>query len=143
MAGFVLDDRLAADTIAIGRLGLSRCLLMNDRTYPWVILVPERADVREIHQLERADRALLMEEIVRAQLALETIYKPDKLNVGALGNAVPQLHVHVIARFKSDAAGPRPVWGAVPTAPYDAVAQKTARDRISNELARSGPFAAI
>ncbi|MSP88819.1 MAG: HIT domain-containing protein [Alphaproteobacteria bacterium] len=143
MAGFILDDRLAADTAAIGRLALSHCLLMNDCTYPWMILVPERADVREFHQLDRADRAVLMEEIVRAQLALQAIYKPDKLNVGALGNAVPQLHIHVIARFKTDAAGLRPVWGVVPAAPYNAAALKDARDRIAAELARSGPFAAI
>jgi diadenosine tetraphosphate (Ap4A) HIT family hydrolase len=143
MAGFVLDERLAADTAAIGKLELCRCLLMNDRTYPWLILVPERADMRELHELDRGDRVLLMEEIVRAQLALQTIHKPDKLNVGALGNAVPQLHIHVIARFKTDAAGLRPVWGAVPPAPYDTAAQKAARDRIARELARSGPFAAI
>lgn len=143
MAGFVLDERLAADTAAVGKLELCRCLLMNDRTYPWLILVPERAGIREFHQLEQSDRALLMEEIVRAQRALQAVYKPDKLNVGALGNAVPQLHIHVIARFKSDAAGLRPVWGIAPAAPYEAAILKDARDRIANELARSGPFAAI
>jgi diadenosine tetraphosphate (Ap4A) HIT family hydrolase len=143
MTGFALHAQLAADTVAIGRLRLCRCLLMNDRTYPWLILVPERADIREIHQLASADRALLVEEIVCAQLALEAIYKPDKLNVAALGNAVPQLHVHVIARFKGDPAGMRPIWGVVPTTPYEPDALKKAQGRIAAEIARSGPFAAI
>ncbi|MBM3601397.1 MAG: HIT family protein [Alphaproteobacteria bacterium] len=140
MPSFVLHEKLAADTSTVGRLKLSRCLLMNDRTYPWLILVPERADIREIHQLARDDRNLLMDEIVRAQQALEQLYKPDKLNVAALGNAVPQLHVHVIARFKSDPAGMRPVWGVVPVQQYPAEMLTETQGRIADALARSGPF---
>ncbi|MBU0726862.1 MAG: HIT family protein [Alphaproteobacteria bacterium] len=118
MTGFALHPQLAADTREIGQYGLCRILLMNDATYPWLVLVPERPDIREIHQLDAGDRGLLMDEIVRTTQALETLYTPTKLNVAALGNMVPQLHVHVIARFDSDAAWPGPVWGKVPATPY-------------------------
>jgi diadenosine tetraphosphate (Ap4A) HIT family hydrolase len=141
MPSFALHEQLAADTRMVGRLKLSRCLLMNDRTYPWLILVPERPGIREIHELAPDDRTTLMDEIVRAQQALDAIYKPDKLNVAALGNAVPQLHVHVIARFKSDAAGMRPVWGVVPAQHYPAQLLEETKGRIADALARSGPFA--
>ncbi|MBM3570898.1 MAG: HIT domain-containing protein [Alphaproteobacteria bacterium] len=143
MAQFDLHPTLAADTVPIGRLQLCRALLMNDHTYPWMILVPERAQIREIHQLAASDRAALMDEIVRAQLALDEIYEPDKLNVAALGNAVPQLHVHVIARFRSDPAGMRPVWGVAPAAPYAPDALRQTRERIAETLRRSGPCSAI
>jgi diadenosine tetraphosphate (Ap4A) HIT family hydrolase len=102
---------------------LSLVLLMKARQWPWLILVPRRPDIREIHDLDRSDRGRLIEEIARAGRALQTLYRPDKINVGALGNIVPQLHVHVIARFTSDPAWPRPVWGAVAPEPYDADGQ--------------------
>jgi len=121
---FALHPRLAADTLAVTRLELCRVLLMNDRRFPWLILVPERADMREIHELDRADRSLLIEEIARAAAAMETLYKAHKMNVAALGNSVPQLHVHVIARFTGDAAWPNPVWGRGAAEPY-------AEDRVA------------
>ncbi|HBL27649.1 MAG TPA: diadenosine tetraphosphate hydrolase, partial [Acidobacteria bacterium] len=84
----------------------------------WLILVPARDAVREIHDLSPADRAVLIEEIARASRLLTRLFQPDKVNVGALGNVVPQLHVHVIARFTTDAAWPGPVWGSGAAVPY-------------------------
>ncbi|MBN8534044.1 MAG: HIT domain-containing protein [Rhizobiales bacterium] len=115
---FQLNERLEADTYALGDLPLCRVLLMDDARYPWLILVPRRADVTEIIDLSVSDRALLIEEIASAQRALNTVTRPDKLNVGALGNVVKQLHVHVIARFTSDPAGTGPVWGVGERRPY-------------------------
>jgi len=114
---FVLDPRLAADTVSLGDLPLCRVLLMNDRTYPWLILVPRRAGLAEIIDLQAAGRAVLTEEIAAASAALRAATGCHKLNVAALGNMVRQLHVHVIARFEGDAAWPGPVWGKVPPVP--------------------------
>ena len=111
MPAFALDPRLDADTYPLGRLALSRLLLMNDARYPWLILVPERADLAEIIDLSETEQILLMREITLASQVLRKLFDPDKLNIGALGNRVRQLHVHVLARFVSDAAWPGPVWG--------------------------------
>ena len=116
---FQLHPRLEADTREVARLALCRVLLMNDRRYPWLILVPERADIREIHQLSAADRAALIEEIAAVAHAMERLHKADKMNVAALGNQVPQLHVHVIARFTTDQAWPNPIWGRGAAEAYD------------------------
>lgn len=125
---FTLDPTLSADTTEIRRLGLCRALLMNDATYPWLILVPEREGLRDLHDLDMADHATLMAEITRASNALQTLFNPDKINVAALGNVVEQLHVHIIARLKNDRAWPAPVWGAVPPVPY---APDTLEERVS------------
>lgn len=122
---FELHPRLAADTLAVGRLPLCRLQLMNDARYPWLILVPERAGLREIHQLPPAERAQLIEEISACSQALEAVSRADKINVGALGNLVPQLHVHVIARRTGDAAWPGPVWGQGAAEPWDETARST------------------
>lgn len=115
---FVLDPRLAADTISVGTFVLSRVLLMNDVRFPWLILVPARDGLREIIDLPAAERGRLMTEIAAASQALQAVARPDKLNVGALGNIVGQLHVHVVARRVGDAAWPGPVWGAGTAVPY-------------------------
>jgi diadenosine tetraphosphate (Ap4A) HIT family hydrolase len=107
---FTLHPRLAADTMQIARWPLCRVLLMNDARFPWLILVPERPSLREIHDLAGTDRAILVEEIARASRLLQERLNADKINVAALGNQVPQLHVHVIARFVGDPAWPNPVW---------------------------------
>lgn len=120
---FELHPRLAADTLTVGRLPLCRLQLMNDARYPWLILVPERAGLREIHQLPPAERAQLIEEISACSQALEAVSRADKINVGALGNLVPQLHVHVIARRAGDAAWPGPVWGQGVAEPWDEAAR--------------------
>jgi diadenosine tetraphosphate (Ap4A) HIT family hydrolase len=112
-----LHPQLAKDTINIGDLPLSRVLVINDANYPWLLLVPRRPDVNEIIDLDEVERAQLMTEIAQAGRALKQVTGCDKLNIAALGNVVPQLHVHVVARRTGDAAWPRPVWGAV--APID------------------------
>ncbi|MGH6958884.1 MAG: HIT domain-containing protein [Dongiaceae bacterium] len=128
--GFTLHERLAADTIELTRWPLSLVLLINDRHWPWLILVPRRAGLREIHELDAADRGVLIEEIARASRGLDMAFRPAKINVAALGNMVPQLHVHVIARFADDPAWPRPVWGTVPPKPYAAVELAVRRDDL-------------
>lgn len=114
-----LHPQLEKDTINIGDLPLSRVLVINDANYPWLLLVPRRAGTIEIVDLDEVAQAQLMTEINRVARALQDVAKPDKLNIAALGNVVPQLHVHIIARRKSDAAWPRPVWGVVPALAHD------------------------
>lgn len=109
---FHLHDRLQADTAPVAQLPLCRVLLMDNRVWPWLILVPAQPGLTEIHQLSREDQHRLMDEIALASRTLEVLFAPDKINVGALGNLVSQLHVHVIARSKGDPAWPGPVWGS-------------------------------
>lgn len=108
---FQLDSRLEADTIPIGDLSLSSVLLLNDARFPWFVLVPRVPGASELTDLTDEQAALLMEEIRIATRVMLELSKPDKVNVGALGNIVTQLHVHVIGRFRSDPAWPGPVWG--------------------------------
>lgn len=108
---FTLDPRLAADTVAVGSLALCEVLLMNDSRYPWLILVPRRDGLVELSDLGEPEQAVLWREINRASAALRAIAPFEKLNVGALGNVVRQLHVHVVARSSNDPAWPGPVWG--------------------------------
>ncbi len=115
---FSLHLTLASDTRQIADLPLSRVLLMKDKGFPWLILVPRRDGVKEIHELTPDDRTLLIEEVSLASILLTKLFNPVKINVGALGNIVPQLHVHVIARFENDRAWPGPVWGSGPRVPY-------------------------
>ncbi|MBO6784922.1 MAG: HIT domain-containing protein [Alphaproteobacteria bacterium] len=119
MSAFELDPQLAADTVSVADWSLCRVLLMNDANYPWLILVPARPGLRDLHDLAPDDLATVTGEIVRASRALEGLFKPKKLNVAALGNMVPQLHIHVIARFEDDPAWPKPVWGVVPAQPCE------------------------
>jgi diadenosine tetraphosphate (Ap4A) HIT family hydrolase len=115
---FVLDPRLEADTSVLGELGLCKVLLMDDARFPWIVLVPTRADLVEIIDLGSADLVRLIEEIATASGVLEAATSPNKLNVASLGNVVRQLHVHIIARFENDAAWPNPVWGKGEREPY-------------------------
>ncbi|MBQ47889.1 MAG: HIT family protein [Zetaproteobacteria bacterium] len=115
---FSLDNRLAKDCIILGDLKLCKLLLMNDSQYPWLILVPRRSSVREIFQLNPEDQMSLMTESNLIAQTLQKVFNPDKLNTAAIGNMVPQLHIHHIARFTNDIAWPAPVWGAKPAAPY-------------------------
>ncbi len=115
-----LHPQLKKDTIDIGDLPLSKVLVIRDANFPWLLLVPRRAEVSEIIDLDEVEQAQLMTEVSRAARALKEITKCDKLNIAALGNMVPQLHVHVIARRTSDVAWPRPVWGVAPALPHDA-----------------------
>jgi diadenosine tetraphosphate (Ap4A) HIT family hydrolase len=115
---FELDPRLAADCFVLGDWPLSRVLLMNDAQYPWVILVPRRAGVREMHDLDPADQHRLADESAQLGRTLLQMFDGHKLNVAALGNIVPQLHLHHIVRFRDDPAWPAPVWGRLPRLPY-------------------------
>jgi diadenosine tetraphosphate (Ap4A) HIT family hydrolase len=108
---FILHERLAADTLPLIDLPLCRVLLMNDSRFPWLVMVPMRPGLRDFHDVGAGDKQAFMAEIDRVSLALEAETGAFKLNVAALGNMVPQLHVHVIARFEGDAAWPGPVWG--------------------------------
>ena len=118
MSEFVLNERLAADTVAVVDWPLSTVRLMNDRTWPWLVLVPRRPGLRELHDLGTLDLALLVGELAKASRALAEICEPEKVNVGALGNIVQQLHIHVIGRFRDDPAWPGPVWSFRPPVPY-------------------------
>ena len=134
-AGWALHPQLARDTVPIGDLPLCRVLVINDANYPWLLLVPRRPDVGEITDLSYVEQAQLTGEIAEASRTLKALTRCDKINVAALGNVVPQLHVHVIARFRGDAAWPKPVWGQVPARAYDQAALQalveTLRPRLS------------
>jgi diadenosine tetraphosphate (Ap4A) HIT family hydrolase len=125
MATFELHATLAADTVEVERWDLCHVLLMKDANYPWLILVPARWGLRDFHELEPHELSIMTAEIVRACKTLETLFDPVKLNVAALGNQVPQLHVHVIARREDDPAWPKPVWGAAAARSYDDAALST------------------
>ena len=116
---WALHPQLEQDTITIADLALSRLLLSHDANYPWLLLVPRRPGATEIIDLDTADQAQLMTEIAAVSRALKDVVACDKLNVAAIGNMVPQLHVHVVARRRGDAAWPKPVWGAAPPRAYD------------------------
>ena len=133
---FALHPRLAQDTVEVVRLSLCRVLVMKDRRFPWLVLVPERESVREIHELAPADRAALVEEIAQTGEVLTLLFQPDKLNVGALGNLVPQLHVHVVARRATDPAWPGPVWGYGAAMPYAESELEEIRERLSGAFRR-------
>jgi diadenosine tetraphosphate (Ap4A) HIT family hydrolase len=114
-----LNPHLAKDTTALGDLPLSRVLIINDATFPWLLLVPRRLGIVEIIDLDEVEQAQLMTEITRVSRALKDVTGCDKLNIAALGNVVPQLHVHIVARRQGDATWPKPVWGALPPMPHD------------------------
>ncbi|MGA9340976.1 MAG: HIT domain-containing protein [Rhodanobacteraceae bacterium] len=121
---FQTDPRLVSDTALIGELPLSRLLLMDDVRFPWLILVPRIAGARELIDLDAADQTSLLAEVVEVGRALEALVQAEKLNIAALGNQVAQLHVHVIARFSTDAAWPQPVWGCGKRKGYSADARR-------------------
>ena len=110
MISFTLDPRLQDSSFFIEDWGLCRVALRNDKTWPWLYLVPRRNNIREISDLTEPDQLQLIREIAMTSQALKVLYNPDKINTAALGNMVPQLHVHIFARFKDDPAWPRPVW---------------------------------
>lgn len=128
-AGFVLDPRLVADTAPVCDWALSGVHLMNDKRYAWLVLVPRRSGLVEPFDLEADDQALLWREAMRAGAAVKRATGCRKVNIGALGNVVSQLHVHVVARNDGDAAWPGPVWG-------NGVAERFEPAALSGELAR-------
>lgn len=125
---FNLHSQLEADSIAVGDLPLCRVLLMNDSRFRWLILVPRRDKMQEIYQLSMIDQQLFWQESALVAEKLMQLTQADKMNIAALGNKVPQLHVHHIARFKTDAAWPAPVWGYGESVPYT---EKQQQDTLS------------
>ena len=128
---FALDPRLAADTPPVGDLALCSVLLMDDARFPWLILVPRRPGLSELTDLTPEDAALAFEEVRIAVKVVQALARPDKVNVAALGNVVPQLHLHVVARFRSDPAWPGPVWGVGERKPYPAHARAALLERAA------------
>ena len=120
-----IHPQLSNDCLILGHLELCHLLLMLDANYPWFILVPDRENITEIHQLDEADQQQLMRESVLLSRVLEKAFSPDKLNIAALGNMVPQCHIHHIVRYRTDVAWPSPVWGRVAAKEYpdDALAK--------------------
>ena len=137
---FELHADLRRDCFVIGKFPLSHLLLMNDTNFPWLILVPARPQVREIYQLTPADQQQLLHEssYLAQQLALE--FNADKMNIAALGNITPQLHVHHIVRYRSDPVWPKPVWGQRPATPYTATQRADLIARLQRCLTRDIEF---
>jgi len=136
---FALAPELAAIGLSLGDFALSRVFLVEDGRFPWLMLVPRRANAREILDLSREDRRLLYGEIERAMAAMQRVAAPDKLNFGALGNVVAQLHVHIVGRFFSDPAWPGPVWGFGTPAPYPPHVAGITADRFRAALGLDAP----
>lgn len=129
-----IHPQLIADTHYLGKLELNHCLLMDDSRYPWIILVPDVADAKEIYQLSAQDRIQLLNESCMVQKMMVELFQPDKLNLGALGNIVPQLHLHHIARYGDDPAWPGPVWGHSSALPYSTKMAKKTINLIKNSI---------
>lgn len=133
-----LDPRLARDSVAIGALALCEVRLQDDARFPWLVLVPQRAGVTELFELAAADRATATEEIAQCAAALRAVTQCLKINVGALGNIVRQLHIHIVARNEGDAAWPGPVWGAGARLPYGEAEKADLIARLRSALAMRG-----
>ena len=131
---FELHPVLEKDSVLIGHFGLCQIRLINDSNYPWVLLVPEREGLTEVHQLSIEDRCLLVEESAFLSAMLADLFEADKMNIAAIGNMVSQLHVHHIVRYKTDPAWPAPVWGKLPMKPYSDEALEEMADKIAAAL---------
>ncbi len=129
-----LHPQLVKDTIIIGRFNLCILLLMNDANYPWFILVPDRKHVQEIFQLEKSDQQTLLAESSLLSEVLAKEFFADKINIAALGNIVPQLHIHHIVRYKNDPAWPAPVWGQQPATSYSKQAVTDIKEKMHQLL---------
>jgi diadenosine tetraphosphate (Ap4A) HIT family hydrolase len=134
MNDFILHSKLAADTFEVLSLEVSQLLLMNDARYPWLILVPQVSGMRDLHNLPTKQYQAVTQEIVQVSEVVESLAQAHKMNVGALGNMVPQLHIHIIARQTNDAAWPAPVWGVGEAQPYSQDAAKTLIQQIASKL---------
>lgn len=134
MSDFVLHPRLVGDTAFVADWSFSRVLLMNDARFPWLIVVPRLANATEIFDLNAQERAILIEEVARASAGLKKFSACAKINIGALGNLVPQLHIHIVARNPGDAAWPGPVWGHGQAQPYAPVTLEKLLREIVNAL---------
>ncbi|WP_244474019.1 HIT family protein [Rhizobium sp. Leaf321] len=131
-----MDGRIARDSDLIATLDLCQLRIQNDSRWPWLVMVPQRADMTEIFELSEADQAHLAAEVNQVAAALKEITGATKINVGALGNIVRQLHVHVIARFEGDANWPGPIWGYGSAEPYDGEKRQALMNRLMEKLSR-------
>jgi diadenosine tetraphosphate (Ap4A) HIT family hydrolase len=127
-----IHPQLLNDCLVIGKFPLNHLLLMKDANYPWFILVPDRENITELYQLEQTDQQLLIAESSMLSKAISEQFNADKINIAALGNVVPQLHIHHIVRYKTDVAWPAPVWGKHPARPYT----DASIDQLVNKLKR-------
>ena len=134
MNSFVLHPQLAKDTVFIGRIAGSQLLLMNDARYPWLILVPEHDDLRELHELTEASYVEVTHGIRQISEKLQALTEAPKMNVAALGNQVPQLHIHIIARRHDDHAWTGPVWGVGEAVPYNEEEQRILVATLQEQL---------
>lgn len=135
---FQVDDRIAASSIFIENGPLSSIYLKNDATFPWIILVPRQENVQEIYQLSDANRYILMNEITELSTIMQVFFKPDKLNIGALGNIVSQLHIHIVARFKTDKLWPEGIWqSTVTSVPYTSIKITELTDMLREKILNS------
>jgi len=138
-----LHPLLKNDCLLVGKFELCKLLLMKDANYPWFILVPDRDGITEIYQLDdAAQQQLMRESSVMARLLVEH-FQADKVNIAALGNVVPQLHVHHIARYHEDPAWPAPVWGTCPAQAYTGEALQLTRDKTLLALRGEAGFVAL
>ena len=131
---FRLHPQLVADTIEIGDLPLCKVLLMNNAHVPWLILVPRRDNIRELYELNNKDRQQTHLESIMISKLIMNIFDGDKLNTGAIGNIVPQLHLHHIVRYENDPCWPNPVWGNLPPQPYTDEERRLVCENISFNL---------
>lgn len=139
---FVLNSKLAQDTLLIGDMKISRLLLMNDANYPWLILVPRKPDLVELTDLSIAEQMEVLQEINLLGKILKEEFSAHKLNIAALGNVVRQLHIHVIARFENDASFPKPVWGNSVIKPYEEKAAQEIINKIKLKISAQNGFIA-
>jgi diadenosine tetraphosphate (Ap4A) HIT family hydrolase len=126
----ILHPQLEKDCFVVGRFPLCALLLLNDANYPWFILVPQRENITEIHQLSEEDQRQLIKESSQLATCIEIEFNADKINIAALGNMVPQLHIHHIVRYKTDPAWPAPVWGKLPATAYTTPDAEQLRERM-------------
>jgi diadenosine tetraphosphate (Ap4A) HIT family hydrolase len=131
---FELNGRLADDTVLVGEFELCQLLIHRDANYPWFILVPKRAKVTEVYHLSEQDRMQLMKESCMLAEALVDVFSPDKINIATLGNMVPQLHIHHVARYTTDVAWPNPIWGAMSAKDYPQTELEHRIESVANVL---------
>lgn len=135
---FELHPKLKEDTVVIGQFHLCMVLLHKDANYPWCILVPKKVNLREIHHLSQDDRVQLIRESCHLSEVMTDIFAPDTMNVAELGNMVPQLHMHHVARFKTDAAWPKAIWGVTDAVKYEESALQERLVRLHSSLVGEG-----
>lgn len=135
---FEMDERLVKDTVPLYSSKLCHVLLMNDRRYPWLVLVPHCAQVSEVFELSAEQQQQLWQETTQLAEVLKTVFQADKMNIATLGNVVKQLHIHVVVRMQNDAAWPDPVWGKGVAQPYTAVGLQDIGERLIAAFQKNG-----